>query len=72
MENVIDEKQVLIDEIVELLDRNQDIKTDINPKFFDFFEVDDLIDTKNGLIQIIEKFKNDNKDFLDEIFTKCS
>ncbi len=68
----MDEKQILIQEILELMDKNSDTKTDINLKYLDFFEVDDLTEMRDGFLKRIENFKSDNKDFLDEIFSKCS
>ncbi len=69
----MEDKQLLIKEILELINHNNNsTKTDINPNYLDFFEIDDLIETRDGLIKSISNFKENNNDYLDEIFSKCS
>lgn len=68
----MEEKQLLIKEILELINKHGEKKTDINPNYLDFFEIDDLIETRDGLLKSIINFKKDNNDFLDQIFSKCS
>lgn len=65
-------KEDLILEIKELIDINSDTKTYINIKYIEYFEVDELLSIRDGLIGKKEKFTKDSSDFLDEIFTKCS
>ena len=69
----MEDKQLLIKEILELINHNNNsTQTDINPNYLDFFKIDDLIETKDGLIKSISNFKENNNDYLDEIFSKCS
>lgn len=68
----MEEKQQLIREILELINKYDKDKTDINQKYLDFFEIDDLKETRDGLLKSIKNFKDDNQDFLAEIFSKCS
>ncbi|MFZ9659672.1 MAG: hypothetical protein ACO29X_03890 [Arcobacteraceae bacterium] len=69
----MEDKQLLIKEILELINHNNNsTQTDINPNYLDFFEIDDLIETRDGLIKSISNFKENNNDYLDEIFSKCS
>ncbi len=68
----MEEKNRLIKEIIELIDKNGSSKTDINPNYLEYFEMEDLIDMKDGLLRNSEDFKKDNNNFLDEIFSKCS
>jgi len=68
----MEDKKLLIEEILELINKDSSHKTDINPNYLEFFEVEDLVDMKDGLIKNSENFKKDNNDYLDEIFSKCS
>lgn len=68
----MEEKKRLIGEILELLDSHSSTKTDINSNYLEFFEIDDLLETRDGLLKRVADFKSDNRDFLDEIFSKCS
>lgn len=68
----MEEKEMLIDEILGLINKNGSDTTDINPNYLEFFEMEDLIDIRDGLIKNSENFKKDNNDYLDEIFSKCS
>lgn len=68
----MDEKLEIINEIKKLIDQNSRTNTEINPKYLDFFELDELKAIKDDL----EKKKKDSDQetniFLDTIFTKCS
>jgi hypothetical protein len=68
----MEDKKLLIDEILELINKNGSHTTDINPNYLEFFELEDLIEVRDGLIKNSENFKKDNNDYLDEIFSKCS
>ncbi|MDD2698683.1 MAG: hypothetical protein PHF17_07790 [Arcobacteraceae bacterium] len=68
----MEEKQLLIEEILELINKNGSEKTDINPNYLDFFEMEDLISIRDGLLVNSENFQKESNDYLDEIFTKCS
>jgi hypothetical protein len=69
----MEEKQLLIQEILALVNANKSSQTStINPNYLDFFELEDLIDIRDGLLKKSEEFKNNNNSYLDEIFSKCS
>lgn len=66
------DKKIIIDEIIELINKNNSHKTDINPNYLDLFELEDLIDIRDGLLKKCADFQKDSNSYLDEIFTKCS
>jgi len=71
MENITQTKQELIDEIKALID-NSENKVEINIKYIDYFELDELVEMRDMM-----KFKKENRtketsDYLDDIFSKCS
>jgi len=68
----MEEKELLIAEILELINKNSTTQTDMNRNYLDFFELEDLFDVRDGLIKNSENFKTNNNDYLDEIFNKCS
>jgi hypothetical protein len=68
----MEEKQILIKEILELVDKNDSTKTEINLNYLEFFELDDLQDIKDNLLKKNENFHQESNHFLDEIFMKCS
>ena len=65
------EKQKLIDEIKALIDQNSTKTTDINLKYIEYFELDELFDIRDSLLLKKEKSYQD-LDYLEEIFNKCS
>ena len=65
------EKQKLIDEIKALIDQNSTKTTDINLKYIEYFELDELFNIRDSLLLKKEKSYQD-LDYLDEIFNKCS
>jgi len=70
MSKKLQTKKELIEQIKLLIDKNNEIK--INIKYIDYFEIDELIEIKDGL-----EFKKSNNEketlnYLDDIFSKCS
>ena len=70
MEENSETKEQLIDEIKSLIDTNND--TIINPKYIDYFELDELLEIRDGLKYKKENSQKDRFDYLDDIFSKCS
>jgi hypothetical protein len=68
----MEDKQELIEEIKSLIDTNSESTTQINVKYIDFFEYDELVEIRDGLLGKKENQHQDSNDFLDEIFNKCS
>ena len=67
----VQSKQELIDEIKLLID-NSENKVEINIKYIDYFEIDELIEMRDMM-----KYKKENRiketsDYLDDIFNRCS
>ena len=65
-------KEELINEILNLINTNDSSKIDFNPNYIEYFEIDELIEIRDLLIGKKELNKNPSKDFLDDIFNKCS
>ena len=68
---LVQSKQELIDEIKLLID-NSENKVEINIKYIDYFEIDELIEMRDMM-----KYKKENRikeksDYLDDIFNRCS
>ncbi|MEA3352614.1 MAG: hypothetical protein U9Q33_02185 [Campylobacterota bacterium] len=64
------EKQQIIEEIKQLISIKGE-RVEINPKYLEYFELDELLEIKEQLEG--KKSKNlDQKDFLDDIFERCS
>lgn len=70
MSNEINKDQ-LICEILSLVATNNE-QISFNPKYIEYFELDELIEIKDILINKKEQNKNPSKDYLDEIFNSCS
>ena len=66
------EKQKLIDEIKALIDQNSTKTTDINLKYIEYFELDELFDIRDSLLLKKENSRQESNNYLDEIFNKCS
>ena len=63
-------KKDLVEQIKLLIDKNKE--TQINTKYIDYFEIDELIEIRDSL-----EFKKSNNEketlnYLDNIFSKCS
>ena len=62
----MEEKEYVINEIKSLISVSGE-KIDINPKLLDYFDLEELYDIKESLIRKKEQFKENNKDYLEEI-----
>ena len=71
MENTIQTKQELINEIKILID-NSDNNVEINIKYIDYFELDELVEMRDMLKYKKENRTKETSDYLDDIFSKCS
>lgn len=65
-------KEELIDEIKSLIDTNSESSTQINMKYIEFFEIDELEEIRDNLLNKKENARQESQGFLDEIFNKCS
>ncbi len=65
----MEEKEYVINEIKSLISVSGE-KIDINPKLLDYFDLEELYDIKESLIRKKEQFKENNKDYLEEIYEK--
>ncbi|WP_419764908.1 MAG: hypothetical protein ACNI28_00655 [Arcobacter sp.] len=65
----MEEKEYVIDEIKSLISTTNE-KTEINPKFLDYFDLEELYDIKENLLRKKELVRENNKDFLEEIYEK--
>jgi hypothetical protein len=65
------EKKDLITQIKALIATNEE-KVPFNEKYIEYFEIDELIEIKDILEHKKEQNKNPSKDYLDDIFNKCS
>lgn len=63
-------KKQLIEEIKELLKINQDEIVEINPKYLDYFEEDELLNIKDKLESKKREINKISNDYLDEIYLK--
>lgn len=65
----MEEKEYVINEIKSLISVSGE-EIDINPKLLDYFDLEELYDIKDNLIKKKEQFKENNKDYLEEIYEK--
>ncbi|MCG3663108.1 hypothetical protein [Aliarcobacter butzleri] len=63
-------KKQLIEEIKELLKINQDEIVEINPKYLDYFEEEELLNIKDKLEFKKREINKISNDYLDEIYLK--
>ncbi|XPS40899.1 hypothetical protein ACN2C3_04500 [Aliarcobacter butzleri] len=63
-------KKQLIEEIKELLKINQDEIVEINPKYLDYFEEEELLNIKDKLESKKREINKISNDYLDEIYLK--
>ncbi|MDN5088086.1 hypothetical protein [Aliarcobacter butzleri] len=63
-------KKQLIEEIKELLRINQDEIVEINPKYLDYFEEEELLNIKDKLESKKREINKISNDYLDEIYLK--
>ncbi|MCG3701918.1 hypothetical protein L5F41_07435 [Aliarcobacter butzleri] len=63
-------KKQLIEEIKELLKINQDEILEINPKYLDYFEEEELLNIKDKLESKKREINKISNDYLDEIYLK--
>ncbi|HIP55607.1 MAG TPA: hypothetical protein EYG97_01130 [Arcobacter sp.] len=64
-------KQELIDEMKLLID-NSEHKVEINIKYIDYFEIDELIEMRDMMKYKKENRTEETSDYLDDIFSRCS
>jgi len=65
----MEEKEYVIDEIKSLISTTGE-QTEINPKFLDYFDLEELYDIKENLLRKKEQVRENNKEFLEEIYEK--
>lgn len=65
-------KEELIEEIKTLIDTNSSSTTQINMKYIEFFEKDELEEMRDNLLNKKQNAHQESLGFLDEIFNKCS
>ena len=70
MNNKPQTKEELIEQIKLLIDKNN--QTQINTKYIDYFEIDELVEIKESLEFKKSNNENETLNYLDEIFSKCS
>ncbi|MCR1815429.1 hypothetical protein [Aliarcobacter butzleri] len=63
-------KKQLIEEIKKLLKINQDEVVEINPKYLDYFEEEELLNIKDKLESKKREINKISNDYLDEIYLK--
>ncbi|MCR8709878.1 hypothetical protein [Aliarcobacter butzleri] len=63
-------KKQLIEDIKELLKINQDEIVEINPKYLDYFEEEELLNIKDKLEFKKREINKISNDYLDEIYLK--
>lgn len=63
-------KKQLMQEIKELLKINKDESIEINPKYLDYFEIEELLNIKEKLESYRKDINKTNSDYLDEIYLK--
>ncbi|MDN5125641.1 hypothetical protein PJV95_05200 [Aliarcobacter butzleri] len=63
-------KKQLIEEIKELLKINQDEIVEINPKYLDYFEEEELLNIKDKLESKKREINKISNDYLNEIYLK--
>ncbi|MCG3678325.1 hypothetical protein L5F07_03540 [Aliarcobacter butzleri] len=63
-------KKQLIEDIKELLKINQDEIVEINPKYLDYFEEEELLNIKDKLESKKREINKISNDYLDEIYLK--
>lgn len=63
-------KKQLIEEIKELLKINQDEIVEINPKYLDYFEEEELLNIKDKLESKKREINKISNDYLDKIYLK--
>lgn len=65
-------KEELIEDIKNLIDTNSSSTTQINMKYIEFFEKDELEEMRDNLLNKKQNAHQESLGFLDEIFNKCS
>ncbi len=63
-------KEELVEEIKELLKVTKNDTIEINPKYLDYFEADELEDIRDQLLGRKKNINSNNVDFLDELYEK--
>lgn len=63
-------KEILINDIKDLIKTNKEESIEINPKFLDYFLLEELESIRDDLVLKKLRQKEDNSLFLDEIYEK--
>lgn len=63
-------KEEIIKDIKLLISTADEELVDINPSFLNYFELSELIDMRDKLVQKKKTIRNDTFDYLDEIYEK--
>ena len=63
-------KEELIEEIKDLITTTPNDVVEINPKFLQYFEIEELISIKDNLIIKKNKIRENTFDYLDELYVK--
>jgi len=66
----MEEKEYIIEEIKTLISSTPNETVDINPKLLDYFDLAELYDIKDNLYKKKEKFRENNKEYLEELYEK--
>jgi len=64
------EKEELIEQIKKLILVNEEESLEINPKYLEYFQIEELESIKNQLLLRKSKIKETTSLFLDEIYEK--
>jgi hypothetical protein len=65
----MEEKEYVISEIKSLISSTGEV-IEINPKFLEYFDLEELYDIKENLLRKKEQFRENNKEFLEQIYEK--
>lgn len=64
------DKNEIVEEIKKLIATTKDDNIEINPKFLDYFQIEELVAIRDDLIIKKSKIKETTFEFLDEIYEK--
>lgn len=66
----MEEKKSLIEEIKKLIVTTKDESIEINPKFLEYFQLEELVSIRDDLVKKKSTLREDTFDFLDELYEK--
>lgn len=67
---MIEEKEILIEEIKNLISSVKNDVIEINPNYLEYFSLEELEEIKNNLSYKKENFHEQTKEFVDELYEK--